>query len=90
MGSARGLECGRVVDCAWTVEPAKPVAVPGVDLGECVNPAELGEPTPLVEAGRVAATTHTGGWRFFLAMGLCWTCWGFWILHCSSALARHC
>ena len=30
MGSARGLECGRVVDSARTVEP---VAVPGWILG---------------------------------------------------------
>ena len=67
MGSARGLECGRVVDCAWTVEPAKPVpvTVPGVDLGECVNPAELGEPAPLVEAGMVAATPHYGRLEVF-------------------------
>ena len=48
-GSARGLKCGRVMDPARTVEPAKHMAVPVIDLGESVNPAGLVEPAPLVE-----------------------------------------
>ena len=54
VSSAKGLGCGRVVDPARTVEPAKHVTVPEVDLWECVNPAGLVEPATLVEAAKVA------------------------------------
>ena len=50
VGSARGLECGRVVDCARTAAPVEPGCARGGSWGMCYF------------FGAVGACTVGGGW----------------------------